>query len=67
MENSVKSVQTSKKGTLYLILFIIVLLVGLGLIITGFVMNKSMRDSFVPPLENPKAKYQPGWYILVCD
>ncbi|MBQ9900065.1 MAG: ECF transporter S component [Acholeplasmatales bacterium] len=67
MENSVKSVQTSKKGTLYLILFIIVLLVGLGLIITGFVMNKSMRDSFVPPLDNPKAKYQPGWYIYLLE
>lgn len=67
MENSVKSAQTSKKGTLYLVLFIVVVLIGLGLVITGFIINKSMRDSFVPPLDNPKAKYSPQPYIYVLE
>ncbi len=65
MEKSEKSVQTSKKGTLYLILFIVIVLIGLGLVLTGFILNKSMKDSFVAT--ETVTKYSPGWYIYFLE
>lgn len=48
MENSVKSAQTSKKGILYLILFISIFLIGIGSVLTGFLVNKHLKDTYVP-------------------
>ena len=48
MENSVKSAQTSKKGIIYLILFISIFLIGIGSVLTGFLVNKHLKDTYVP-------------------
>lgn len=50
-----------------LILFIVTILIGLGLILTGFLLNNSLKGSFVPPVDNPKAKYTVGWYIYLLE
>ena len=67
MESVDKSTKTSKNGTKYLILFIVVALIGLGLVLTGFLINLSLKNGFVPPESNPKAKYSAGWYIYLLE
>lgn len=67
MESVDKSTKTSKNGTKYLILFIAVALIGLGLVLTGFLVNLSLKNGFVPPESNPKAKYSAGWYIYLLE
>ncbi len=67
MESVDKSTKTSKNGTKYLILFIVVALIGLGLVLTGFLVNLSLKNGFVPPESNPKAKYSAGWYIYLLE
>ena len=67
MESVDKSTMTSKNGTKYLILFIVVALIGLGLVLTGFLVNLSLKNGFVPPESNPKAKYSAGWYIYLLE
>lgn len=67
MESVDKSTKTSKNGTKYLILFIVVALIGLGLVLTGFLVNLSLKNGFVPPESNSKAKYSAGWYIYLLE
>ena len=67
MEKENKSGKTSKNVNKYLILFITIVVIGLGLIITGFVLNSVMKANFVPPADTPKAKYQVGWYIYFLE
>ena len=59
MESVDKSTKTSKNGTKYLILFIVVALIGLGLVLTGFLVNLSLK--------NAKAKYSAEWYIYLLE
>jgi len=72
MESENKSAKTSKNSTIYLILFILIALVGLGLILTGFLVNNNLKDSFVPETiynvsksdsYNEKSKY----YVIEND
>ena len=48
MENSIKSAKTSKNGILYLILFISIFLIGIGSVLTGFLVNKHQKDTYQP-------------------
>jgi len=64
MENKLKSdlTQNIKKN---LILFIILCLLGLGLIVTGFVLNIVLKQNFTPSVEGEK--YSVGWYIYILE
>ena len=64
MENKLKSdlTQNIKKN---LILFIILCLLGLGSIVTGFVLNIVLKQNFTPSVEGEK--YSVGWYIYILE
>jgi riboflavin transporter FmnP len=64
MENKLKSdlTQNIKKN---LILFIILCLLGLGLVVTGFVLNIVLKQNFTPSVEGEK--YSVGWYIYILE
>ncbi len=48
-----------------LILFIAIVAVGLGLILTGFILNYVMKANFVAT--EAVKKYSPGWYIYTLE
>ncbi len=58
--------ENSKKQK-FLLLFIIIALIGLSLIIIGFVTDKISKDNFVAPIDAPKAKYKSAWYIYMLE
>ena len=60
MENEIKSEKTSKKINLNLILFIIFVILGLGLVILGFIIDKNERGDL-------KFGYDPAWYIYLLE
>ena len=60
MENEIKSEKTSKKINLNLILFIIFVILGLGLVILGFIIDKNERGDL-------KFEYDPAWYIYLLE
>ena len=64
MENKLKSdlTQNIKKN---LFIFIILCLLGLGLIVTGFVLNIVLKQNFTPSVEGEK--YSVGWYIYILE
>ncbi len=62
MENTEIS---SKKSYKYLFIFIGIVLLALGLIITGFIINYFAKEGFVPT-ETVK-KYAPAWYIYFLE
>ena len=59
-----KNLKLSKE-TKNLLLFIVIVLVGLGLILTGFLLNNNLKNTFVPTEE--VKKYQPGFYIYLLE
>ena len=66
MENE-KKIKDSSNKNLYLIAFIIIAILGLALVITGFILDKTGRDAF-NALEHAKGeKYQTAWYIYLLD
>ena len=67
MQYENKPDQASKRIIKYLILFIVIAAIGIGLVVTGFVLDRVGSTSFVAPVDNPKAKYSPGWYIYVLE
>ena len=67
MQYENKPDQASKRITKYLIIFIIIAIIGVGLVVTGVVLDRIGATSFVPPADNPKAKYSPGWYIYLLE
>ena len=64
MENKLKSdlTQNIKKN---LFIFLILCLLGLGLIVTGFVLNIVLKQNFTPSVEGEK--YSVGWYIYILE
>ena len=64
MENKLKSdlTQNIKKN---LFIFIILCLLGLGLIVTGFVLNIVLKQNFTPSVEGEK--YSVSWYIYILE
>ena len=64
MENKLKSdlTQNIKKN---LFIFIILCLSGLGLIVTGFVLNIVLKQNFTPSVEGEK--YSVGFYIYILE
>ena len=60
MENEIKSEKTSKKINLNLILFIVFVVLGLGLVILGFIIDKNERGDL-------KFGYDPAWYIYLLE
>ena len=64
MENKLKSdlTQNIKKN---LFIFIILCLLGLGLIVTGFVLNIVLKQNFTPSVEGEK--YSVGFYIYILE
>ena len=64
MENKLKSdlTQNIKKN---LFIFIILCLLGIGLIVTGFVLNIVLKQNFTPSVEGEK--YSVGWYIYILE
>ena len=58
----------NKKNYLkYLIAFIVIAVIGIGLVVTGFVLDRVGASNFVPPVDAPKAKYSPSWYIYILE
>lgn len=51
----------------YLISFIIIVLVGISLVVLGFILDRVGKTSFVAPVDNPKAKYSTPWYIYLFE
>ena len=51
----------------YLITFLIIAFIGLGLVVLGFVLDRVGKTSFVAPADNPKAKYRTPWYIYLFE
>lgn len=66
MENEKKLKDTSKKN-LYLIAFIIIAIIGIALVITGFILNKNGRDAFNAVPHEKGVKYQVPVYIYLLD
>ena len=54
-----------KKNLKDLICFIVLVVIGLALIILGFVLDQNARNSFVKTDDIPK--YNPAWYIYVLE
>ena len=49
----------------YLIAFIIIALIGIGLVILGFVLDLNGKASFVS--DDPKAKYVTPWFVYLLE
>ena len=64
MEKEQKS-DLTQNITKNLIIFIILCLSGLGLIITGFVLNIVLKQNFTPSVEGEK--YSVGFYIYLLE
>ena len=54
-----------KKNLKDLICFIVLVVIGLALIILGFVLDQNARNSFVKTDDIPK--YSPAWYIYILE
>jgi len=54
-----------KENLLNLVLFIVFIGIGLGLIITGFILDTNARGSFLEV--NPKGHYSPEFYIYLLE
>ena len=54
-----------KENLLNLVLFIVFIGIGLGLIITGFILDTNARGSFLEA--NPKGHYSPELYIYLLE
>ena len=54
-----------KENLLNLVLFIVFIGIGLGLIITGFILDTNARGSFLEA--NPKGHYSPEFYIYLLE
>ena len=59
-----KNLKLSKE-TKNLLLFIVIILVGLGLILTGFLLNNNLKNGFIPTEEIKK--YSPAFYIYLLE
>ncbi len=66
MENE-KKIKDSSKKNLYLIAFIIIAIIGLGLVLTGFLLDKSAKDAFNAVEHAKGVKYQTAFYIYLLD
>ena len=51
----------------YLIAFIVIAVIGISLVVTGFVLDRVGASNFIPPADAPKAKYSPSWYIYILE
>ena len=51
----------------YLIAFIVIAVIGISLVVTGFVLDRDGASNFIPPADAPKAKYSPSWSIYILE
>ena len=54
-----------KKFTSYLVEFIILAVIGIGLIVLGVILDRVAATSFIPTDE--VKQYSPAWYIYLSE